>query len=73
MPKSFKTHVNPGQRGAPHAHSSEWDAALEQALEQASKNLGVGKYRIEVEFWADVEVTNPGQIFSYGVTLTKPD
>ena len=29
--------------------------------------------RSDSEFWANVKVTNPGQIFAYGVTLTRPD
>jgi hypothetical protein len=73
MPKSMKVKVSAARTGVPPAHSGGWDAALDKALAQASKGLGTGKYRINVEYWADVEVTNPGQIFSYGVTLTRQD
>jgi hypothetical protein len=73
MPKSFKHQVAVEHGGEPHSHSHGWDTALEEALAQASKNLGTGEYDIEVEFWAHVKVTNPGQIFAYGVKLTRPD
>jgi len=73
MPKSMKVKVSAARTGVPQAHSGGWDAALDKALAQASRGLGTGKYRINVEYWADVEVTNPGQIFAYGVTLTRQD
>ena len=73
MPKSFRHHVPVQRGGEPPSHSHGWDTALEEALAEASKNLGTGEYHIEVEFWAKVQVTNPGQIFAYGVTLTRPD
>jgi hypothetical protein len=73
MPKSFRHHVPVERGGEARSHSHGWDTALEEALEHASKNLGTGEYDIEVEFWAHVKVTNPGQIFAYGVTLTRPD
>ncbi len=71
MPKSVKVKVSAGRMGVPASHDSGWNAALDKALEKASKNLGTGTYRINVEYWADVEVTNPGQILGYGVTLTR--
>jgi hypothetical protein len=70
-PKSLKARVSAGRTGVPAAHSNGWDAALDKALANASKNLGTGNYRINVEYWADVEVTNPGQILAYGVTVTR--
>jgi len=73
MPTSINAKVSAPRGGFPAAHSSGWDAALDKALANASKSLGTGKYRINVEFWADAEVTNPGQIFAYGVTLTRQD
>jgi hypothetical protein len=73
MAKSVKVKVAVPRAGVPVAHSHGWDTALEKALAQASRSLGTGKYRINVEFWADAEVTNPGQIFAYGVTLTRQD
>ncbi|HVA29958.1 MAG TPA: hypothetical protein VMU58_01690 [Gaiellaceae bacterium] len=71
MPKVLKVKVSAGRTGVPASHSSGWDAALDKALEQASTKLGAGSYRVNVEYWADVEVTNPGQILGYGVTLTR--
>jgi hypothetical protein len=71
MADSIKIKVNAGRVGVPASHSSGWDAALDKALANASKNLGTGSYRINVEYWADVEVTNPGQILAYGVTVTR--
>jgi hypothetical protein len=71
MPKSVNARVPVPKGGVPTAHSRGWDAALDKALAQASRTLGTGNYRINVEFWADAEVTNPGQIFAYGVTITR--
>jgi hypothetical protein len=44
-------------------------SALDKALLAASK-LGTGVFDVNVEFWAEIKVTNPGQIQQYGVTLT---
>jgi hypothetical protein len=71
MAKRINAKVTAPRAGFPTSHSHGWDAALDKALAQASKNLGTGKYRINVEYWADVEVTNPGQILSYGVTVMR--
>jgi hypothetical protein len=51
------------------SHSAGFDAALDKALAGASR-LGKGKFRVNVEFWADIEVTNPGTIQQYGVTIS---
>ncbi len=72
MAKSIMARVAAPKEG-PTAHSRGWDAALDKALEQASRKLGTGNYRINVEFWGDAEVTNPGQILAYGVTITRQD
>ena len=72
MAKSIMARVAAPKEG-PTAHSRGWDAALDKALEQASRRLGTGNYRINVEFWGDAEVTNPGQILAYGVTITRQD
>ena len=56
---------------APHAsHSAGFDAALNQALHDASGLGEPGNYTVTVQFWAEVRVTNPGQIQQYGVTLS---
>jgi hypothetical protein len=72
MAKSIMAKVAAPKEG-PTAHSRGWDAALDKALAQASSRLGTGNYRINVEFWGDAEVTNPGQILAYGVTITRQD
>jgi len=56
---------------APHAsHSAGFDAALDKALDNASILGKPGPYTVAVAFWAEIEVTNPGQIQQYGVTLS---
>jgi hypothetical protein len=52
------------------SHSTGFDAALDKALAAAAGKLGTGVYDVNVEFWATIKVTNPGQIQQYGVTLT---
>ncbi len=57
---------------APRAsHSTGFDAALEVALHRASELDKKGVFDVNVEFWAEINVTNPGQIQQYGVTLTE--
>ncbi len=51
-------------------HSKGWDLALERAVAGA-RRFGQGSHNVNVEFSAVVSVTNPGQIESYVVTLTK--
>jgi hypothetical protein len=46
-----------------------FDAALEQALGQLSKQIGTGNYSVDVRFQLDVEVTNPGKVGYIKVTL----
>jgi hypothetical protein len=45
---------------------------MEEALKNASKDLGTGTYEVEVHFSAEITVTNPGGVGSYAVTLTRP-
>jgi hypothetical protein len=52
------------------SHSAGFDAALDKALLNASKLGKRGVFNVNVEFWAEIRVTNPGQIQQYGVTLT---
>lgn len=49
-----------------------FNRALEQALAQLSSEVGPGEYAVRVEFAADVEVSNPGHIGFFKVTLTTP-
>jgi hypothetical protein len=52
------------------SHSAGFDAALDKALLAASKLGRKGVFNVNVEFWAEIKVTNPGQIQQYCVTLT---
>jgi hypothetical protein len=52
------------------SHSAGFEAALNQALHDASGLGDPANYTVTVELWAVVKVTNPGQIQQYGVTLT---
>lgn len=58
----------------PAGHGSQhhlgFNDALEQALAQLSKEVGTGKYTVQVEFSAEVDVSNPGSIGFYEVKLT---
>jgi hypothetical protein len=51
------------------SHSDGFDAALDKALLNASRLGQKGVFNVTVEFWAEIKVTNPGQIQQYGVTL----
>ncbi len=51
-------------------HHKGFDDALEQALSQLSKDVGTGNYTVKVELEAEVDVSNPGSIGFYTVTLT---
>ncbi len=53
------------------SHHDHWSEALDQALTNASGLGRTGAFDIEVRFWATIEVTNPGRIQSYAVTLTE--
>jgi hypothetical protein len=53
-------------------HHRGFDEALEKALSQLSEEIGPGSYSVHVHFEANVEVTNPGSIGFYKVTLTAP-
>jgi hypothetical protein len=52
------------------SHSAGFNAALDQALLKASDLGGTGAFTVNVQFWAEIEVTNPGTIHEYGVTIT---
>ena len=52
-------------------HHRGFNEAMEKALEQLSTEVGAGRYPVEVRFHADVEVSNPGRVGFYGVTLTQ--
>jgi hypothetical protein len=58
---------------AKHAgkHHEGFNDALEQALSQLSTEVGPGKYNVTVQFEAEVDVSNPGKITGYSVTLAS--
>jgi hypothetical protein len=58
----------PGEKYGKDYHRG-FDAALEKALAQLSKQIGTGDYSVEVRFQLDVEVTNPGKVGYIKVTL----
>jgi hypothetical protein len=51
----------------PEEHHVGWDRALEDAL----KNIGWprGQHQAQVEFGALIDVTNPGHVIEYHVTV----
>lgn len=50
-------------------HWAGWNAALDEALRNASDVFELGDHRVTVQFWAEMEVTNPGTIHNYGVSI----
>jgi len=59
--------------GAHKKHSEAFDQALEDALAQASTEFEPGKHNVKIEFRAEMEVTNPGRIQSYIVSISSDD
>jgi hypothetical protein len=55
------------EKGEPVDHMHYWNLALDNALQ----NIGgaPGKYRKTVQFGAVVDVTNPGGVIEYLVTI----
>jgi hypothetical protein len=49
-------------------HHLGWDRALQNALDRI--NRPPGTYKANVNFWAVVEVTNPGSIIEYHADLS---
>ncbi len=52
-------------------HHDHWNEALDQALQQASGLGRKGTFDVELRYWATVEVTNPGRVLSYNVTMSE--
>jgi hypothetical protein len=50
------------------APSDGWDAAIADAVRKI--NWPIGRHPGNVEFHVTVEVTNPGKIVAYSVTIT---
>lgn len=68
MPKSLTAKVAASRVATDHA--AGFNAALDRALAGASRRFGTGEFQVNVEFWAEIQVTNPGTIQQYCVTLT---
>ena len=51
------------------SHADGWDAALANALKKTGWPPGSYK-NVEVQFFANVDVVNPGSIIEYAVKLT---
>jgi|GEM_PF-5128249 len=52
-------------------HHQGFNDAMEKALSQLSEHVGTGTYPVEVHFHAEVEVSNPGNVGFYSVTLKQ--
>jgi len=57
----------PREALTPEEHHLGWDKALQNALDGIGRPRG--RYQVGVEFSAVVDVTNPGRIIEYQVTL----
>ena len=68
MPSGCTTARVPAEKYGKEYHRG-FDAALDKALGQLSKQVGTGDYSVEVKFQLDVEVTNPGKVGFIKVTL----
>ena len=53
------------------AHTDHWQEALDDALAKAAKDLGPGKYDVEIQWRAHLDVSNPGRILSFEVVLER--
>jgi hypothetical protein len=53
--------------GSPIAHHLGWDKAMDDALLNIKRPKG--QYQVHVDFSAIVDVTNPGSVIEYHVTL----
>lgn len=52
-------------------HHRGINEAFEAALERLSTEVGTGSYPVEVQIHAEVDVSNPGTVGFYSVTLTR--
>ena len=51
----------------PDEHHIGWSHALQKALDDI--NWPTGEYQVQVELGAKIDVTNPGSVIEYHVTL----
>ncbi len=68
MPSGQTRATVPAKHG--NDHHKGFDDAFELALSQLSKDVGTGTYTVKVEFEAQVDVSNPGTVGFYTITLT---
>ena len=54
-------------------HHRGFNDAMEDALRRLSGEVGTGSYEVDVVHSAQVDVSNPGTVGFYSVTLTKRD
>jgi hypothetical protein len=57
----------PREALGPTEHHLGWDRALQKALDDIGRPRG--RYQLQVQFTAVVDVTNPGRIIEYQATL----
>ena len=72
MPPMSATGEWPPKGQHPHVpHHDGFDFALQDALAKLSADVGTGDYTVQVEYSADVHVSNPGSIGLYKVKVTQ--
>jgi flagellar biosynthesis/type III secretory pathway protein FliH len=72
--EKIRVHGRAEADDATKKHSKAFDRALEDALANASQSgFEPGTHEVRMEFRAVMEVTNPGRIQSYIVSITKDD
>lgn len=68
-PKAVTGRVKAGR--SVQSHSDGWSRALDAALKKTGWDAGAYK-DVQVEFYAHVDVVNPGSIVEYAVKLIPP-
>jgi hypothetical protein len=53
------------------AHTDHWQDALDDALAKAAQDLGPGTYDVEIQWRAQLDVSNPGRILGFEVVLER--
>jgi hypothetical protein len=66
-PVTGKYPVDKDRPLGPEQHHIGWGNALERALKDI--NWPPDEYQVQVEFGAKIDVTNPGSVIEYHVTL----
>jgi len=68
-PKAVTGRVKAG--ASVRSHWDGWNGALDEALKKTGWKAG-GYKNIQVEFYANIDVVNPGSIVEYSVKLIPP-